>query len=89
MTRLEHVCGIGQCLGFAILAAIAVMGAVQEPLPKPEVLSKAGNTTRGQTWAEAVDACEKHGGAAVPRATKVLGRSADLPACVPQLGTEP
>jgi hypothetical protein len=40
---------------------------------------------RTKTWADAVEACEALGGVAVPRATKVLGRSADLPACVPQL----
>lgn len=41
---------------------------------------------RTQSWAEAVAECESHGGVAVVRATKALGQSADLPACVPQLG---
>jgi hypothetical protein len=52
------------------------------------VLSKAGNgkPVRTKTWADAVEACEANGGVAVPRATRVLGRSADLPACVPRIG---
>jgi hypothetical protein len=41
---------------------------------------------RTKAWADMVADCEAHGGVAVPRATRVLGRSAETPACVPQLG---
>jgi hypothetical protein len=79
MTRLEHVCAIGQCVGLFGLGLIALLAPQARKL---ETLAPS----RTQTWADAVEACEAHGGVAVPRATKVLGRSADLPACVPQLG---
>jgi hypothetical protein len=71
------------------VGAAAVYCDVSAQLPKPEVLSKTGNApppSRTAAWAQAVEDCEAHGGVAVVRATKALGRSADLPVCVPQLG---
>lgn len=73
---------------FWVVVLMAVVVAVQPPQLERLEKGQAAQVShiRAQSWAEAVTECESKGGFAVPRATAVLGRSADLPACVPQLG---
>ena len=78
MTKVERV--------LIILLLFAGIAAVVDSCRMVTTTLTAQGPVRTSAWAEAVKACEEHGGIAVPRATAVLGRSADLPACVPQLG---
>lgn len=68
-----------------VVALCTLAGAVAL-VTATQTVPKTGDTPRTKAWADMVEDCEKHGGVAVPRATRVLGRSAELPACVPQLG---
>ena len=77
MTRVELV--------LMLLLFFAGVAAIVDSCRMVATLDAQGRP-RTTAWAEAVKACEEHGGVAVPRATAVLGRSADLPVCVPQLG---
>ncbi len=65
---------------------LAVVGVWVLAVVAAATYSDSQQQSRASGWAEAVEACEKHGGVPVVRATRALGRSADLPACVPQLG---
>jgi hypothetical protein len=90
MSRIERIAAVVlSVLALALMVdSCRLVMTLDAQTPQPEVLSRTGNTpvSRTTSWAEAVAACESHGGVAVPRATRVLGRSADLPVCVPQLG---
>jgi hypothetical protein len=75
--------------GLGLLGLVFVVGAF---VCVVMAAAEAGGQTRQleplrtKAWADMVADCEAHGGVAVPRATRVLGRSAETPACVPQLG---
>jgi hypothetical protein len=70
------------------LIVFAVLAFVFGGAAAGTMIGAAQRQPRAQVWAEEVDSCEKRGGVSVVRASRVLGRSADLPVCVALIGTE-
>jgi hypothetical protein len=77
MSRIERTA----CLVILLVGIAAAVDSCR-------MIMSAQQPSRAQVWAEEVESCEKRGGVAVIRATKALGRSADLPVCVSLIGTE-
>jgi hypothetical protein len=77
MSRLERTA----CLVILLVGIAAVVDSCR-------MVMAAQQPPRAHVWAEEVDSCEKRGGVSVVRASRVLGRSADLPVCVALIGTE-
>jgi hypothetical protein len=84
---MRHIALMPNWLGNA-LVVLGVLSFVFGGAAIGTMVAQAQAQPRAQVWAEEVESCEKRGGVAVVRATRALGRSAELPVCVALIGTE-